>query len=52
VRGALEPLAGVRQVDVTPGKREFTVVYDPSQVTPEALLQALAEKQEPARLAG
>jgi hypothetical protein len=34
------------------GRREFTVVYDPDQVTPEALLQALALKKEPARLAG
>jgi hypothetical protein len=29
------------------GRGEFTVVHDPRQVTPEALLQALAEKKEP-----
>jgi hypothetical protein len=39
-------------VDVTPGKREFSVVYDPNQVTPEAMLAALEKKKEPAKLAG
>jgi allophanate hydrolase subunit 1 len=48
VRGALQPLAGVRSVDVQPGNRDFSVAFDPAQVTVDALLAALRTAKEPA----
>ena len=46
MRGTLKPLAGVSAVDVTPGKREFTVVYDPARITPEKLIEELEKAGE------
>jgi copper chaperone CopZ len=49
VRGALEKLPGVSSVDVTPGNKRFTVVCDPKQVEPAAMLAALKKAGEPAK---
>ena len=49
MRGALKPLAGVSAVDVTPGKREFTVTYDPKLVTPQKMIEELAKAHEGAK---
>lgn len=51
MRGALEPLPGVASIDVKPGRKEVYVEYDAARVTTERMLQALAEKKEPAQLA-
>jgi copper chaperone CopZ len=50
VRGALEPLPGVRKVDVTVGKREFTVTYEPSKVSTAKMLQELERAGEGAKV--
>jgi protocatechuate 3,4-dioxygenase beta subunit len=41
----------VSKVDVTPGKKLFSVTYDPGQVTSDRLLEALAKAREEAALA-
>lgn len=50
MRGALEPLAGVRALDVAPGERAFRVLFDPEQVDTERLLAELEAAGEGARL--
>jgi protocatechuate 3,4-dioxygenase beta subunit len=47
VRGALE-LPGVARVDVTPGKKPFSVTYDPQRITAERILAALKSAREEA----
>jgi copper chaperone CopZ len=51
VRGALEPLAGVQKVDVTPGNKNVTVIYDAERVDVERMLAALEKKGEKASIA-
>ena len=46
MRGALKPLAGVSVVDVTPGKKEFSVTYDPKLVTPAKMIEELKKAGE------
>jgi hypothetical protein len=48
VRGALQPLPGVRSVDVVPGRKLVTVICEPDRVKPEAILAALEKAREPA----
>jgi len=48
VRGALQPIPGVLAVDVTPGKQDFTVAYDPGKASVERMLAALQSAREPA----
>jgi hypothetical protein len=50
VRGALQPLPGVLAVDVTPGKQDFTVAYDPAKVDVDRMLAALTTAREPAKV--
>jgi len=50
VRGTLEPLPGVRKVDVTVGKREFTVTYEPSRVSTAKMIEELEKAGEGAEL--
>ena len=52
MRGALTKLAGVKTVDVKPGNKAFAVSYDPERVTTDAMLAALNDAKEPARLTG
>jgi len=49
VRGALK-LPGVTEVDVTPGKRVFSVTYDPSRIGIERILEVLENAREAAVL--
>lgn len=49
MRGALEKLAGVSSVDVTPGNKRFSVVCDPEQIGLAAMLAALERAGEPAK---
>jgi copper chaperone CopZ len=48
VRGALQPIPGVLAVDVTPGKQDFTVAYDPGKASVDRMLAALKDAREPA----
>jgi hypothetical protein len=48
VRGALEPLPGVKRVAVVAGNRDFSVLYDPRQVDVPRMLAALERAKEPA----
>jgi copper chaperone CopZ len=50
VRGALERLPGVSAIDVAPGNKLFSVVFDRKQVEPATMLAALAKAKEPAKL--
>lgn len=50
MRGALQ-LPGVTKVDVTPGKKLFSVTYDREQITTERMLAVLAKAREEAVLA-
>jgi protocatechuate 3,4-dioxygenase beta subunit len=50
VRHALK-LPGVTKVDVTPGKRLFSVTYDPRQITADRMLEVLAKASEAAAFA-
>ncbi|QDU65332.1 hypothetical protein Pla86_03970 [Planctomycetes bacterium Pla86] len=49
MRGALEPLAGVGDIDVLPGRKEFWVAFDPEQVDLATLLSSLEAAGEPAK---
>ena len=40
-------MSGVEKVDVTPGNKVFTVVYDPSRVSVDRMLGALEKAGEP-----
>ena len=48
MRGALQPLSGVKAIDVRPGDRDFTVAFDPAKTTIDAMLAALRAAREPA----
>ena len=48
MRGALQPLPGVLSVEVTPGRQDFTVAYDPAKVDVDRMLAALQAAREPA----
>jgi hypothetical protein len=48
VRGALEKLDGVGQIDIEAGEPEFQVEYDPRRVDRQQMLHALAKAGEPA----
>lgn len=41
MRGALDKVPGVSQVDVTAGQQEMTVHYDAGQTNVDAILSAL-----------
>lgn len=43
VTHALESLAGVEKVEVVLPKQEVTVTFEPSQVTPKQMIQAMAD---------
>ena len=49
MRGALEPLEGVGEVDVVPGRKTFWVAYDPEQVDLDTLLTSLDAAGEGAK---
>jgi copper chaperone CopZ len=46
VRGALEPLAGVKQVQIKVGVKDFSVVYDAAKVQPAAIAKAVEDAGE------
>ncbi len=50
MRGALKPLPGVGEVTVRPGRRAFSVYYDPAKSKPDEMLAALKKAGEEARL--
>jgi len=41
VRGALEPLAGIKQIQIKAGVKEFSVVYDAAKIQPAAIAKAV-----------
>jgi hypothetical protein len=48
VRGALKPLEpGVKSTDITAGRENFSVTYDPNVVKPEQITAALKKTGEP-----
>lgn len=49
MRGALR-IDGVSNVDVTAGKREFCVTYDPETVSPDTLVAAIEKAGEEVEL--
>ena len=51
MRGALQ-IDGIAMVDVAPGRRDFTVVYDPAKVDVATVLSLLRKKGEPAQVVG
>lgn len=51
MRGALEPLAGIGELDVERGRKTFWVTYDPGELQVDRLLAALSEAGEPAAAA-
>lgn len=50
MRAALK-MDGIQAVDISVGKKEFSVTYDPSKVTVDEMLRALKEKKEAATVA-
>jgi copper chaperone CopZ len=49
VRGALEDVPGVKEIEVAPGDPKVLVRFDPAQVSIETLLGKLAEAGRPAK---
>lgn len=43
VRGALEGVAGVGEVDLRIGRRDFTVAFDPARISEDQLRTALED---------
>ena len=43
MRGALEPLPGISNVDISVGNPEFKVEYDPKKVSVDQIVTALTE---------
>ena len=49
MRGALETVAGFKDVDITTDKAEITVRYDPDATTVDKVLAGLAAGGRPAK---
>jgi len=52
VRTVLRGISGVSQASVSVENKRATVLYDPSQVTPERLAKAITDAGYPARVEG
>lgn len=50
MRGALGKLAGVKDIDIAAGTRDFSVSYDAAQVDVPKMLAALAAAGESAKV--
>lgn len=48
MRGVLEPMKGVSDVQVVVGEKEFSFAYDPNTVDVDAVLEALDKAGESA----
>jgi copper chaperone CopZ len=46
VRGALKPLAGIKEVQIKVGVKEFSVVYDAAKIQPTAIAKAVQDAGE------
>lgn len=52
VRGALEKVAGVSEIQIEKGDPNFKVTYDPGKVKLDHLLEKLDKAGEPAKKKG
>ncbi len=50
MRGALEPIEGVSDIDVIQGRKAVWVAYEPQKTEPAELLAALDSAGEPATI--